>query len=124
MITVALYGNSLGLSSIAAGLKGRPGLRVVSAQQLGTTRPDVALFDVAECRLDFSPIDLWKAQPNLLLIGLDLAKQRVLVLSGQSSHMSTIDDLVDVIETDMSLRKGSHEDEHLSDRNIAPCRAP
>lgn len=99
MRIVALYGNSLGLSSIAASLEGRPGLRVVSAEQFGAIRPDVVLFDAAGHVLDSSLIALWDAQPSLLLIGVDLANGRALILCGQSTRMLTIDDLVDAIET-------------------------
>jgi hypothetical protein len=81
MRTVAIYGNSLVLSSIRASLEHRTELRVLS-------------FDAA-----MPAVALWKAQPHVLLIGVDLAADRALVLSGQSSHVLTPDDLVQVIET-------------------------
>jgi hypothetical protein len=98
MRTVALYGNSLALASIAAALKGRPGLRVLPAQQLGTIQPDVAVFDLAAADPVFATA-LRKAQPGLLCIGVDLAAGQALVLYGQSSRMLTADDLVETLET-------------------------
>ena len=106
MRTVAIYGNSLVLSSIRASLEHRAELRVFSfdaatpgaAERLSAMHPDAIVFDLASTQSD-SAVALWKAQPNVLLIGVDLAADRALVLSGQSSHVLTPDDLVQVIET-------------------------
>ena len=106
MHTVALYGNSLLLSGIGASLERRTGLHVVfldpalpwAAERLSALRPDVVVFDVAEACPD-SAIALWKARPQLLLIGVDLAKDQALVLSGQTSSMLSADGLVEVIES-------------------------
>ncbi|MDR3554996.1 MAG: hypothetical protein P4L55_09610 [Syntrophobacteraceae bacterium] len=68
-------------------------------EQLGGTQPDAALFDLAECRVDCALITMLKEQPRLLLIGVDLAENRVLVFYGRSSRMLTIEDLVEVFET-------------------------
>lgn len=113
MRTVALYGNSLTLSSIGGSLQGRAGWQVVSvdpAQQgaverLLTLRADVIVFDTATADPE-SAIGVWKSQPNVLLIGVDPATDRALVLRGQSSQMITPDDLVEVIESHDSLAAG------------------
>jgi hypothetical protein len=106
MRTVALYGNSLVVSSIGAGLQGRAGLQVLSvdsalpdaARRLGALQPDVIIFDLAVAHPEFA-IALWKAQPRLLLIGVDLTTGQALVLSSQPSRLLTVDDLVHVIES-------------------------
>ncbi len=105
MRKVALYGNSLVISSIGAGLQGRAELQVCyvdatlpdAAEQLSALRPDVIIFDLAVAHPEFA-IALWKAQPRLLLIGADLRTGQALVLSGQPSRLLTIDDLLQVIE--------------------------
>jgi hypothetical protein len=106
MRKVALYGNSLVLSSIGASLQGCAGLQVSSvdatlpdaAKRLGTLRPDVIIFDLAVAHPEFA-IALWKAQPHLLLIGVDLTTGQALVLSGHPSRLLTMDDLLQVIES-------------------------
>ena len=106
MRTVALYGNSLVVSSIGASLQGRAGLQVCfvdstlpdAASQLGALQPDVVIFDLATAQLEFA-IALWKAQPRLLLIGVDLTTGQALVLSSQPSRLLTMDDLLQVIES-------------------------
>ncbi len=106
MRKVALYGNSLVVSSIGASLKGRAGLQVCSvdatppgaAEQLSALQPDVVIFDLAMAQPEFA-IALWKVQPRLLLIGVDLTTGQALLLSGQPSHLLTIDDLLQVIES-------------------------
>jgi hypothetical protein len=106
MRKVALYGNSLVVSSIGASLQGRAGLRVVSvdatqpnaAQQLDQLQCDVVIFDLATARPEFA-IDLWKTHPQLLLIGVDLTTGQALVLSSQPSRLLTMDDLLQVMES-------------------------
>jgi hypothetical protein len=106
MRTVVLYGNSLVVSSIGASLQSHADLQVVSidaalpdaAQRLGAFRSDVVIFDLATAQPEF-PIELWKAKPQLLLIGVDLTTGQALVLSGQPSRLLTVDDLVHVIES-------------------------
>ncbi len=106
MRKVALYGNSLVVSSIGAGLQGRAGLQVSSVDatlpdavsRLGALRPDVVIFDLAVSQPEFA-IALWKAQPCLLLIGVDLTTGQALVLSSQPSRLLTMDDLLQVIES-------------------------
>jgi len=105
MRTVALYGNSLVVSSIGASLQGRAGLQVFSidatmpdaVSRLGALQPDVVIFDLAMAQPEFA-LALWKAQPRLLLIGVDLTTGQALVLSGQPSSLLTMDDLLQVIE--------------------------
>ncbi len=104
MRTVAIYGNSLVLSSIRASLEHLAGLRVLSfdaatsgtAERLGALHPDAIIFDLGS-EFD-SAVALCKAQPDVQLIGVDVAADQALVLSGRSSHVLTTDDLVQLIE--------------------------
>jgi len=104
MRTVAIWGNSLVLSSIHASLERRAGLRVLpfdattpgATEQLRAAHPDAIIFDVGS-KPDFA-FALWKAQPDVQLIGVDVAADQALVLSGRSSRVLTIDDLVQIIE--------------------------
>ncbi len=103
--TVVLYGNSLVVSSVGASLHGRPGLHLVrleagsshAAQRLQTLHPDVIVFDRVTTPLDFA-FDLLRECPRLLLISIDLATARMLVLSGHESSVLTTEDLMNVIE--------------------------
>ena len=94
---MALCGNSVALSCVEASLQSRPGMRVLRAHQLGTDQPDVVVFELSTCQLD-SLIAIWKAQPQILLIGLGLLEEGALVISGHASRVSTVEDLVEVIE--------------------------
>ncbi len=58
--------------------------------------PDAIIFDVRS-KSD-SAVSLWKAQPDVQLIGVDVAADQALVLFGRSLHVRTIDDLVQIIE--------------------------
>jgi len=119
--TVVLYGNSLVVSSIGASLRERAGLQILTidaalpdaAQQLSAPRPDVVIFDLATAQPDFA-IALWKAQPNILLIGVDLKTGHALVLSGQASRVLTTDDLLHVIESRADRLE-------QRDETLAPC---
>jgi hypothetical protein len=103
--TVVLYGNSLAVSSIGASLQGRADLQVSSVdatrpqaeERLRALHPDVVIFDLAAARPEFA-IDLWQAQPHLLLIGVDLLTHQALMLSGQPARLLTLDDLLEVIK--------------------------
>lgn len=105
--TVALFGGSLAVSSVGASLQGCAGLRVLAvssdasaaaaAQSLAALQPDVVLFDLATAPSDFA-IALWRAQPGVLLIGIDLLADRALVLSGQHARAHTTEDLLQVIQ--------------------------
>lgn len=105
MRTVALYGNSLVISSIGASLQGRAGLEIKcvdatlpdAASWLAALQPDVVIFDLAVAQPEFA-IALWKARPRLLLIGVNLTNGHAFVLSGQTSRLLTMDDLLQVIE--------------------------
>jgi hypothetical protein len=106
MRTVALYGDSVVLSSIAASLERCAGLWVVRSESVGDLKPDVAIFDLAAGQPDIA-LALWKAQPNLMVIGVDLSADKALVLSGKESLVLTLEDLVNVIEGHPASSRGA-----------------
>jgi hypothetical protein len=106
VLKVVLYGNSLALWGVGASLEGDPGLDVVrvdageaSAETLRELQADVVVFDLATAQPDV--VGLWRRDPPVLPIGVDLLKQQAVVFSGESSRASTTDDLVRVIESRM-----------------------
>ena len=110
MLSVAIYGNSLVLAGIAARLERRTGLQTVTIapampgalEKLSELQPDVVLLDVGAAQAD-PVVAFWKAQPELLLIGVDLGADRMLILSGQPARALTA---VGLMETLATLTKG------------------
>lgn len=103
--TVAFYGHNLVLSSIGAYLQNCPDFQVVSfgetlearMQNGHTICPDVILFDLATESSHF-PVSLMNRHPEITLIGIDLTSHQMLVLSGESTRLLTIEDLKTAIE--------------------------
>ncbi len=103
--TLVLYGASLSVSAIGAGLAGKPRWDVIpvdsasaaATERLRQLRPDVVLLDLTAARPDTALARL-AARPNLLLIGVDLANHQALVLSGEQSRLFTTDDFVRLID--------------------------
>jgi hypothetical protein len=103
MLTVVLYGKSLALSSVGAGLRARRGLHVVmidatvprATAQLRRFNPDAVVFDMAATQPDI--VDLWRRDPDLLLIGVNVDSETALVFSSASSRLWTANDLVEII---------------------------
>ena len=62
-------------------------------------QPDVVILDQASIQPDFS-VALWKSQPELLLIGLDLDTGKALVLSSQPARLLTTNDLLRLLRHD------------------------
>ena len=103
---VVLYGNSVFLAGIKAELEREVAFELITVE---TGRPDVTdliraynpravLFDLAMAQPDFA-VTLLRARPGLLLIGVDPARDELLVLSGHQAHCLTIDDLIQMIKT-------------------------
>jgi hypothetical protein len=106
MRTVILYGNSLAVSSVGASLRECEGLHVLrlgtgmpdSVSELTRLQPDVVIFDLTATQPNF-PVALLRTKPGLVLVGVDLRTAKVLVLSGQTCHVLTTDDLLQVIDS-------------------------
>ena len=105
-IQVALYGSSLFMAGLAASLKEKPGLEVIhirpdalNVRQL-VNEPGlcVILFDLNEPPTDLV-LALFQKHPELGLLALDPAGDRLFTLSSEPSRLLTIDDLLQVIES-------------------------
>ena len=102
---VVLYGNSLVLAGMGASLKTYPGIELIcldvqppaAAQELGALSPTAVIFDLGAVPPEF-PFSLLRQQPDLVLIGVDAAGDKLLVLSGQQARSLTTEALVQVIE--------------------------
>ena len=107
---VVLYGNSVFMAGVEAGLKSRDEIEVIhidaslpnAAQELDVLNPAVVIFDLS------SPPPLRLGLPfirehlGLPFIGLDVTSNTVLVLSCQQYTALTVDDLARVIQAQLS----------------------
>jgi hypothetical protein len=106
MLTVALYGNSPVLASIGARIARRTVLQPVTIdaalpgaiEKLSALQPHVVLLDLGTAQPD-PVMALWKARPELLLIGVDLGADRMLILSGEAERALTAEDLIQTLTT-------------------------
>lgn len=101
---VLLYGDSLVLAGLQASLSSWSGLEVIdldglvaSEQELCALRPNVVIFDLGAVQPGFH-YRLVEKLPDLLLVGIDSATNRVLVWSGQQLRELCTQDLVHMIE--------------------------
>lgn len=103
--TVVLYGGNLVMSSLGAALQKNPEFQVRHLQgssieivtRLEEDPPNVILFDVAAAEPNFAVSLLWK-YPAITVIGVDLAKGTMLLLSGSHSRLLTMENLVEVMK--------------------------
>jgi hypothetical protein len=101
---VALLGTSLAIDMVAAALAAVPELEVLRfecapTQGLANVQalaPDAVIFDMAMVLPDSALVHLVR-HPGLLLIGCDLAVQKMFVFSGASACLDTVDDLLQVL---------------------------
>ncbi len=110
MRKIVLYGNSVFMAGVEAGLKSRDEMEVIhvdsslpnAMQQLDVLNPAAVIFDLA------SPLTLGFGLPfirehlGLPFIGLDVTSNTVLVLSCQQYIALTVDDLAQVIHAQLS----------------------
>jgi hypothetical protein len=102
--TIVIYGISLAVSSIGASLQACPDLQILPVDpsmpglklHLAAVQPDVIIFDLAVSQPEWL-LALWKVQPHLLLVGVDLAKSQALLFSSQPAQVFTTVDLLQVI---------------------------
>ena len=102
-VKVVLYGNTLVLAGLQASLAAYAGLEVLcvaeplaDAQEFSTLRPDVIIVDAAA--IPAPPLRLLNdLPPDLLLVSVDVATDRVQVWSGQQLSAASTHDLVALI---------------------------
>jgi hypothetical protein len=103
--TVALYGGNLVMSSIGTTLHNETGFHVQefreklpgSPAKPDADPPDVILFDLLAAQPDFA-FSLLRDHPATILIGIDLNRNEMLVLTGATTPLKTADDLFQAIE--------------------------
>jgi hypothetical protein len=100
---VILYGKSVILGSVGAGLQDVAGLEIVAldtplptTQGLAELSPDVIIFDLAAAHPEAGLL-LLRERPGLLLVGVDPASDELLVLSGRQERAVAVADLLRVI---------------------------
>jgi hypothetical protein len=101
---LVLYGNSVLLAGIRAGLARETALELVAIAdgQPGVTdliracHPRAVLFDLAVGQPEFA-VALLREEPSLLLIGMDPSSDEILILSGRSTQALTLSDLLNAI---------------------------
>lgn len=100
---VLLYGKSWILGAVGASLKQYPHLEIVplapplpEVQQLRALSPTVVIFDLGSVPPEF-PFWLLREQPDLVLIGMDAAGDKLLLLPSRQAGALTTDDLVQVL---------------------------
>lgn len=102
---IALVGKSLSIDSVAAALEAVSGLELLRVDcspadclpSLQALTPDAVVFDMVGIDLrDRQVLDLLTL-PDLLLVGFDLATQQMLLLSGESARLTTVDDLLQAL---------------------------
>jgi hypothetical protein len=101
---VGIYGSQLVMSIIGACLQEKPefdvqridGLLPNIIDETDAAPPDVILFDLTAAQNHFA-ISLIRTHPTVMLIGVDLASKKMLVLSGEEFDLLTVEDLVRVI---------------------------
>jgi hypothetical protein len=102
--TVLLYGQSLLLSGVAAGLVKVPGLQVVRANTweeasdlLAERMPHVLIFDLTDtCGSHVLPLLLETSHP--IMVGLDTEHNQAVLLSGQLARSLTLAQLAAIVE--------------------------
>ena len=100
--TVALYSPNTVLSTIGACLQKNTVFQVEQidgpSEIIGkVSPPDVILFDFETAQPHFF-LSMMRDHPTTMFIGVDLANNKMLVLSVDSSRQLTIEDLVQAIE--------------------------
>lgn len=100
---VALFGQSLILSSVGRQLGQREGIDVVTvdgadvSSAMGSRAPDVLMVDLQAVDIG-SAIAVVDAHPDLLVVGLEPSGARLVVLAGRHARTMTTEELVALIE--------------------------
>ena len=127
--TVVVYGNSLFMAGVEAGLKSRDGLEVIhidtslpgAAQRLDVLHPAAIIFDLAAPPSVRFGLPFIKEHLGMPLIGMDVTSSTVLVLSCQQYTALTVDDLAQVIQSQVP---GSSNRVEKNGSAVPPERGP
>jgi uncharacterized integral membrane protein len=103
--SVVIYGNTLALAGIAIALKRQPTWKVITleieeadlAQQLKAHSPDVIIFDQSQADAQ-TILACAEQRHDLLAIGIEANSDCMVLWSGHSNHVLTIQDLTQAID--------------------------
>ena len=102
--TVLLYGRSLLLSGVAAGLEMSPNLQVSrvttweeASLLLVDCMPDVLIFDLSDTR-ESHILPLLLKSPHPMMVGLDTEYNQAVLLSGRPARSLSLAQLVTIVE--------------------------
>ncbi len=107
---VVLYGNSVFMAGVEAGLKSRDEIEVVhidaslpdAVQELDALNPAAIIFDLASPPTLRFGLPFIREHLGMPFIGLDVTSNTVLVLSCQQYTALTVDDLAQVIRAQLA----------------------
>ena len=110
---LALCGESLLIEGIEASLKDREGVEIVrlntsrpgAVQILDKLSPDIIVFDLTPSHLS-CVFTFLRTHTDVVLIGLDLARDLALFLSGEWCMLPSVADLMQVIEARIQMKNG------------------
>jgi hypothetical protein len=110
---VVLYGNSMFLAGIRTDLEGQAQFELVTVEPAVTNpvrlisayRPVAVIFDGCLAEPDFT-LALLRAQPEVVLMGVDPSSDTVLVLSGRREQPVLVSDLVRALTRTHTLAPG------------------
>lgn len=100
---VIVYGNSVVLAGMEAGIRLDPNSEVIghaltdTQQNLVELHPDVVIFDVDEVQPEFLRAKL-QSQPDVLLIGIDPESHEVL-LAGEAARSIALDQITRIMQS-------------------------
>jgi len=105
---VGLFGDSLLMDAVAAGLSDKQELDVMrlctqttDEERLRSLSPDLVIFDLDAPDLGFI-VRFLRDQPGVPLLGLDVTSSKVIVISSQQHTPLTADDLAQMIRLQTS----------------------
>ncbi len=107
---VILYGNSVFMAGVEAGLKSRDEIEVIhidaslpdAVQELDVLNPAAIIFDLASPPTLRFGLPFIREHLGMPFIGLDVTSNTVLVLSCQQYTALTVDDLAQVIRAQLA----------------------
>lgn len=107
MKTILLYGHSLWFDALIGSFPEQPNLHIVRADAatLYQLQQFVAIdLIVADTAADVNALDLFRLFPAAVLLVVDLATGRLTVLQGQSTIVSTVQEVVHVMRGITAVR--------------------
>lgn len=113
--TVVIYGSSMLSAGIEASLRREQAFLVVqiddtqtdAADHINILRPDVMVVDATVSPWNMAVSCLWQ-NPTMVLIGIDPASSSVLVLGGQRSLLSSMQELTDIVVRHIQHNQHEH----------------